>query len=422
MPPGQLVPRSRSHKKHVNLAVIGWSKDHSKIHLIQALTPMQPISRQLPSSPTNPQTVAQDTVGCRCSRYQNRTVSTVPGSPVVYPGNKTRGCTLSDYRICQFTQGAIQLGNSLIRSLAGFAFQQVMDSPEIGLVCPGLKQSLVVLSALPALVTANQTYLDREVPCSNGECIQKNRVCDDTFDCFDKSDEGTHCSERLRQCCKNIQDNFICNNAIECIPIDLTCDSQYDCADGSDEAEALCDSVSSSPVRPMPLFFAMFGGLCCALLVSKYCRAVYLSVKALRTTHPEASTCRLLQMASVKPFYYRFPHQPVPIDTRQDDITPSAPEHPAQRPEAQRAVHPQAMHLPAFNQQVTELPTYQQATELPTYQQAAELSIFQQAAELSIFQQAAELPTYQQASEPPTYQQATRGLPTYTEAIAETLV
>ncbi|MBO9496705.1 hypothetical protein J7438_21840 [Thalassotalea sp. G20_0] len=350
-----------------------------------------------------------------------RTVSTVPASPLVYPGNKTRGYTLSDYRICQFTQGAIQLGNSLIRNLAGFAFQQIMDSPEIGLVCPGLKESLVVLSALPALVTANQACLDGEVRCSD-KCIQKNRVCDVIFDCTDKSNEGTYCSERLSQCKENKQDNFICNNTKQCIPINWTCDSLDDCADGSDEAEALCDSVPSSPVRPMPIFFAMFGGLCCALLVSKYCRAVYLSVKALRTTNPEASTCRLLQMASVKPFYYRFPHQPVPIDTRQDDITPSASERPGQRPEAQRAVHPQAMHLPAVNQQAAELPTYQQATELPTYQQATELSTFRQAAELPTYQQAIELSTFQQASEPPTYQQATRGLPTYREAIDETLV
>ncbi|WBA80491.1 hypothetical protein [Endozoicomonas sp. GU-1] len=145
-------------------------------------------------------------------------------------------------------------------------------------------------------------------------------------------------------------------------------------------------------------------------------------------------------MAIRQPYYFRYPHQPVPIDTCQDDITPSAPERPEQRPEAQRAVHLQAMHLPTFNQQAAELPTYQQATELPTYQQATELSTFQQAAELptyqqatelSAFMQAAELPTYQQsielstfqqASEPPAYHQATRGLPTYTEAIGETLV
>ncbi len=380
---------------------------------------MQPIPRQRPTSSSNTHTAAREAVR---SSYMSRSVSTVPASPVVYPGNKTRGCTLSDYRICQFTQGAIQLGNSLIRNLAGFAFQQIMDSPEIGLVCPGLKESLVVLSALPALVTANQGCLDREVPCSNDECIQKNRVCDGTFDCFDKSDEGAHCSERLSQCYENIQDNFICNNAIQCIPINLTCDSLYDCADASDEAVALCDSVPPHPVRPMPFFFAMFGGLCCALLVSKYCRAVYLSVKALRTTNPEASTCRLLQMASVKPFYYRFPHQPVTIDTRQDDITPPAPERPAQRPEAQRAVHPQAMHLPTSNQQATELLTYQQAIELPTYQQAIESSTYQQGAELPTYQQAIELSTCQQATELPTYRQATRRLPTYAEAIAETLV
>ncbi|MBO9480598.1 hypothetical protein [Salinisphaera sp. G21_0] len=410
---------------------------------------MQPIS-QLPSSPTNPQTVARDTVCCSCGSYMNRTadgrtVSTVPASPVVYPGNKTRGCTLSDYRICQFTQGAIQLGNSLIRNLAGFAFQQIMDSPEIGLVCPGLKESLVVLLALPTLVSGYplKECEDGKVWCASTEACHRGKRCDGIEDCNPSYDEAD-CT-KLSQC--EVRDDFLCPSRMKCVPSNKMCDSVNDCGDWSDEYYWRCgdkhtpQATETSPptvltpesstgdtslpaydryLHASPLFVVL--GLCCASAATYYCISVYRSVKAMRSTNPEASTRQLIQMAIRQPHYFRYPHQPVPIDTRQDDITPSAPERPEQRPEAQRAVHPQAMHLPTFNQQATELPTYQQATELPTYQQATELSAFMQAAELPTYQQAIELSTFQQASEPPTYQQATRGLPTYREAIDETLV
>ncbi|WP_257297295.1 hypothetical protein [Endozoicomonas sp. YOMI1] len=328
---------------------------------------MQPISRQLQSSPSNPQTVSRDTFCCSCSSYKSRTadgriVSTVPASPVAYPGNKTRGCTLSDYRVCKFTQAAIQAGNSLMRSVAGFAFQQVMDSPEIGLVCPGLKESLVFLSALPMLVTGNQTCPDGEVLCDSGEkCIPESGKCHSVTTAStpqaspsDSRTGGTSSSDRF--------------------------------------------------LRAAP-FFGGLAGICCASAATYYCIAVYRSVKAMRCSNPEASTCQLIQMALKQPHYFRYPHQPVPIDVHQDDIVrPASPGRPGQRSEAQLAVHPQAMHLPTY-QQATELPNYQQATELPNYQQTMEL------------------PNYQQATELPTYQQATRGrLPTYVEAIAETWV
>ena len=421
---------------------------------------MQPIPRQRPTSSSNTQTAARETVR---SSYMSRSVSTVPGSPVVYPGNKTRGCTLSDYRICQFTQGAIQLGNSLIRSLAGFAFQQVMDSPEIGLVCPGLKESLVVLLALPTLVSGYPTSIcgDGYFTCEGNHgnpCIPENWKCDGFSDCKDKSDEA-FCT-LITQC--EVKDAFLCNNSVKCIPLNKVCDFHNDCGDLSDEPPKVSCYVArptptpltsatppltpltsaTPPLTPLtpatsPLtpeaspttvltsesstvgtpssvfnkyldaapFFGMLAGISFASLVTCYCiAAVYQIVKAMRSTNPEASTRQLIQMAIRQPHYFRYPHQPVPIDTRQDDVTPSAPERPEQRPEAQRAIHPQAMHLPAFNQQATELPTYQQATELPTYQQVIELS------------------TYQEATELPAYQETTRRLPTYAEAIAETLV
>ena len=318
---------------------------------------MQPISCQLPSSPSTLQTIVRDTVCCSCKSItaDGRTISTVPASPLVYPGNKPLGSTLSDYRVCQFTKGAIQVVNSLMRSVAGFAIKQIMDSPEIGLVCPGLKKSLVALLALPTLVSGHRQNICPvgKMPCDRVEgCIPKWWICDGIPDCPDKSDEDfcsliTGCGEK---------GHFLCNNREKCIPHPLICDSRDDCGDGSDESTALCHSATKPLTIPLAPesstestslslsdryipYFGMLAVIFCASAVTYYSIAVYRSVKAMRCTNPEASTCQLVQMALRQPHYYTHPHQPVPID------------------------------LPTY-QQAMELPTYQEAMELPTYQQA----------------------------------------------------
>lgn len=375
---------------------------------------MQPISCQLQSFPSNSQTVARDTVCCN-----GRSVSTVTASPVVYPDNQTRGSTLSDYRVCQFAKGAMQIGNSLMRSVAGFAFQQVMDSPEIGLVCPGLKESLVALLALPTMVSGYplKGCGDGQFQCDGipPRCIPENWKCNGYKDCIDKTDEES--CPLITQC--EVKDAFLCNNSVKCIPRNKVCDLRDDCGDRSDEPPKLtCRNiaiptlypvipatptltqvtpVTTSPTpltpattSPTPLppesstgdtslpaydrylhaapFFGVLG-ICGVSLATYYCIAVYRSVKAMRCTNPEASACQLLQMALKQPYYFRYPHQPAPIGAHQDAIVrPASPELPRQRPEAQQGSCQQAAELPS----ATELPSYQQATGLPTYQQATQ--------------------------------------------------
>ncbi|WP_257266296.1 hypothetical protein [Endozoicomonas sp. ONNA2] len=329
---------------------------------------MQPISSQLPSFP--PQTIACDTV-CR-SRYKGITangtsISTVPASPLIYPGNRATGSTLSDYRVCQFAKGAVQVGNSLMRSVAGFAFQQVMDSPEVGLVCPGLKESLVVLLALPTLVSGYAC--SDKYPRSCGQhvpqCIPEEAMCDGRRDCKNGYDESAYsCPPRSK--CENESD-FLCENRRICVRSDWLCDGIDHCGDGSDEAShpsneniTGCTSSVSKYSQGGIYFGAVVGIGCASIIAVSLMNAVYKSVKAFRATNPEASTCQLIQMALRHPCYFRHHHPPEQI----------------------------------------ELSDFQQAMALPDYLQATAL------------------PDYQQATTLPDYYQATREPPTYAEAIA----
>lgn len=65
-----------------------------------------------------------------------------------------------------------------------------------------------------------------------GECIPKGWVCDDEFDCRDKSDE-VNCSS-VSECRHN---EFKCRSSVNptCISSGWICDGDEDCKDGSDE-------------------------------------------------------------------------------------------------------------------------------------------------------------------------------------------
>lgn len=62
--------------------------------------------------------------------------------------------------------------------------------------------------------------------CSNGQCIDLAKKCDQTYDCVDASDE-TNCI----QC---TSDQFACQDKT-CINGTFLCDGKIDCKDGSDE-------------------------------------------------------------------------------------------------------------------------------------------------------------------------------------------
>lgn len=76
----------------------------------------------------------------------------------------------------------------------------------------------------------------------NGDCIDRDEMCDGKFDCSDLSDESEVCmlppySETETHICN--QTEFTCGNR-ECIKIDKVCDMKADCTDSTDENSTMC--------------------------------------------------------------------------------------------------------------------------------------------------------------------------------------
>ncbi|XP_045191378.2 suppressor of tumorigenicity 14 protein-like [Mercenaria mercenaria] len=75
----------------------------------------------------------------------------------------------------------------------------------------------------------NVTECNGQFECQNGECINKNLVCNDEYNCKDHSDE-TNCHIRNGTC----PGQFECTNG-SCIDKNLVCNGINNCPDGSDE-------------------------------------------------------------------------------------------------------------------------------------------------------------------------------------------
>ncbi|XP_059622285.1 basement membrane-specific heparan sulfate proteoglycan core protein isoform X2 [Phlebotomus argentipes] len=78
--------------------------------------------------------------------------------------------------------------------------------------------------------------------CMNGDCIEKNQVCDGTYDCSDASDESG-CS-RTNSCEPN---EFHCANR-KCVAKTWRCDGENDCGDNSDE-QGCATTAPDAPCR-----------------------------------------------------------------------------------------------------------------------------------------------------------------------------
>lgn len=74
--------------------------------------------------------------------------------------------------------------------------------------------------------------------CDNGQCVNKELVCDGDSACVDNSDEKN---------CKCFTTQFVCPSG-ECLHENKLCDSRKDCWDNSDESrcgkQELQDSFS----------------------------------------------------------------------------------------------------------------------------------------------------------------------------------
>jgi len=69
-----------------------------------------------------------------------------------------------------------------------------------------------------------------EATCANGECIDREGICDGDFDCSDRSDEA---SCRENSLCE--PNEYQCNNK-KCVLKTWRCDGDDDCGDGTDES------------------------------------------------------------------------------------------------------------------------------------------------------------------------------------------
>ncbi|WBA83135.1 hypothetical protein [Endozoicomonas sp. GU-1] len=135
-----------------------------------------------------------------------------------------------------------------MRSVAGYAFNQVMTSPYIDGVAPGLKTLLSFAVFYHQLQLAGATCPSDEFSCNNSQCISdKDQVCNGVDNCGDNSDEGENlCTEDT---CKELGREFRCPKSKECINFNKVCDGIYSdkeyypynhCLDRSDEGPKTC--------------------------------------------------------------------------------------------------------------------------------------------------------------------------------------
>jgi hypothetical protein len=90
--------------------------------------------------------------------------------------------------------------------------------------------SLTPNNDLVPLIKKKGQYFFQTFSCSNGRCVEFDKVCNFVDDCGDASDE---------KACKN---SFYCPGHREFIPISSKCDGHVDCQDYSDECNDDCPS------------------------------------------------------------------------------------------------------------------------------------------------------------------------------------
>ncbi|XP_047486480.1 basement membrane-specific heparan sulfate proteoglycan core protein-like isoform X20 [Penaeus chinensis] len=86
-----------------------------------------------------------------------------------------------------------------------------------------------------------------EYQCDNKRCVLKTWLCDSDDDCGDGSDERECVTNAPGSVCR--YNEFTCVNGSQCIPKSFHCDGEVDCLDGSDEQRCSKPIVVEPPPR-----------------------------------------------------------------------------------------------------------------------------------------------------------------------------
>ena len=198
-------------------------------------------------------------------RTNGRTVDCTQSSLSVCQDSRiTAEKSLADYGV-QFGEtlwAGLRCSNKLIHSAASFAFRQVSESRQLPLVSPGIKQSLVFLTGMPALASAYP--VSRATPICPGGVLG----CNMTYGHSNEPNEGV----------ASYHQSFAYPTT------NLTTTSESTAVHG----------------HPDPTGLYVIGGIavCVGLVYGvAYCSDVYTSYKNLRHDNPNASCSQVIQAA-----------------------------------------------------------------------------------------------------------------------------
>lgn len=248
-----------------------------------------------PSLPSCAQIAADSNDGCHTTSFGDRKVSATQHSLHIGADNCSTIKSLADYRVCTLAREALQAGAGLVGNAAGFVLRQILDAPDIVRLWPGLKESLVLLSALPTMDARNHSCPVDYFPCdwnyTMTACFGGFQECTGISFCFDGTDEK-YCNQTR---CEQLGRPFFCDKS-KCVPAHWVCDGSTQCHDQSDEGAC---GLAPEIIAAITTATVAIG------VTAVYGTCVYKSFKALRHGNSEATTCQLLSTAMKKPGYFR---------------------------------------------------------------------------------------------------------------------
>ncbi|MGI2030000.1 hypothetical protein [Endozoicomonas acroporae] len=243
---------------------------------------------------------------------------------------------LSDYCV-QFARQTIQSGlqgsNKLIRSVAGFTSQQVMQSGQFPLVFPDIKQSLMFLAAMPALAGAYP--MSGRPACPDG-------------------------SPGCRMTYSNGP------NAVTPYTPSFTSSTTH--------LNTTSEPAASFNYLDMPLALGSFVVLGGGLYGFVYCAHLREIYKRIKYDYPEASCCQVIKAVFKYPNYNHTDHYPLPSHVIRRPVPPAqaapAPTAPTTREQGTQTARDQGTQT----EPVIDEPA-PQGQQPPTYAEAIAFSV-----------------------------------------------